>query len=249
MKVSLIDFTGYGCNDMWRAARLLIYSKNTRLEQGEDTRNKVLRMNNDKLIEELHAISMTLRSSWEFVDFTFEVKDVTRAFTHQLVRTRTASYAQQAMRVVDMQGFKTLVPETVKERRLDDQWDLHMAHTDDLYTTMIQLGVPSEDARGILPTNILTNILVKFNLRTFADLVGKRENLRAQGEYADVVREMKRLAIGEMPWLDMFLNPKRTHTPSLDAILKTMLDGRPPAQVPAVNNALKELDMLKGTWG
>jgi len=250
MKVILMDYTGAGnLSDPWYAARLLIYAKNTRLEQSPANWEKLKKLTLSDMEPDLLAISKTLRSSWEFIDFTFQIVDVTRAFTHQLVRTRTASYAQQAQRVVNMTGFRTLVPETVQGAGMEDQWELHMAHTSDFYRAMMERGVPAQDCRGVLPTNVYTNILVKMNLRTFADLVGKRENLRAQGEYADVVRLMKQEALDVMPWLPPFLNPERTKTPALDHLMKVMLGDRSPAEVPELNDALKELDLLKGTWG
>src|SRR4051812_1582937 len=105
MKVSIIDHTGAGSGDPYYAAKLLIYTKNTRLTQGEDTRAKVAAMSEQAILADLDYIAKTIRSSWEFVDYTFEITGVTRAFTHQFVRTRTGSYAQQAQRVADMSMF------------------------------------------------------------------------------------------------------------------------------------------------
>jgi thymidylate synthase ThyX len=48
-----------------------------------------------------------------------------------------------------------------------------------------------EDARGVLPTNIHTNIVAKFDLRTLADTMRKRASTRTQGEYRDVMDGMK----------------------------------------------------------
>lgn len=252
MKVNLIDFTGAGSDDPWYAARLLAYTKNTRLGQGEDQRAMFKEMDLDKLREELKYIATTIRSSWEFVDYTFEIQGVTRAFTHQLVRTRTASYAQEAQRVVDKSSFDTLKPDTViavDEADGESQWDELMTHIEDVYSYYQSNGVPNQDCRGVLPTNVLTNIIVKLNLRTFADLVGKRKNLRAQGEYADVVRDMVIEAIHVHPWIVPFIDPERMRTPALDKLLKDSLGDRSPIDAPDINQALKELDTLKGVWG
>jgi flavin-dependent thymidylate synthase len=250
MKVSLIDYTGAGKYDPYYAARLLIYTKNTRLTQGEDTQKAVNDMGDGDIIDQLDAISKTIRSSWEFVDFTFGIEGVTRAFTHQLVRTRTASYAQQAMRVVDMGDFGALIPGSVNSSSFNHAlWDEAVWHIKRAYNELVRNGVPAQDARGLLPTNILTNIIMKVNLRTFADLVGKRDNLRAQGEYTDVIKAMVEQALGAMPWIKPFLYPERTATPNLDTILRQALGGSSPVDKPEVNSALKELDALKGTWG
>ena len=248
-QVSILYFTGQGFPDPLYAARLLAYTKNTRLEQGADGFAKFLSMPEDELMKELDYISKTLRSSWEFVDFIFQIKFVTRAFTHQLVRTRTASYAQQAQRVVDMSSFETSVPQTVIEVDSGAAWEELMKKTMETYAFYQASGVPNQDCRGVLPTNVFTNIMVKMNLRTLADILGKRKNLRAQGEYGFVAIEMERVALEAMPWLKPFLDPERSATPALDAILRELLGSSSPVDKPNINAALKELDMLKAVWG
>lgn len=250
MLVTLIDYTGAGSSDPLYAAKLLAYTKNTRLTQGEDTRARFAAMTWAELEPELDYISKTLRSSWEFIDFVFEIKDVTRAFTHQLVRTRTASYAQQAQRVVDMSHFSNEMPATVQANELAErEWEEVMKRIGEGYAFLQSLGIPNQDCRGVLPTNVHTNIIVKLNLRTFADLVGKRDNMRAQGEYVDVIRGMKDEALTVMPWIKPFLYPERTATPAIDKLMAFLLGDGSPIDKPEVNAALKELDTLKGIWG
>lgn len=250
MKVSLINYTGFGHPDPLFAAKLLAYTKATRLEQGEDGFAKFLAMSEEELRPQLEYIAGTLRSSWEFVDFQFQINGVTRAFTHQFVRTRTASYAQQAQRVVDLSDVGVQMPDTVANNPAARQaWERAVAVIKEAYSEMQQAGIPNQDCRGIVPTNILTNITAKINLRTLADLVGKRQNLRAQGEYADVVRGMVKCVLEVMPWAEPFLYPDRLATPALDTILRDALGDSGPLDKPEVNEALKELDKLKGTWG
>lgn len=251
INVTLIDYTGSGSSDPWYAARLLIYTKNTRLEQGEETRAKVRCMDVEDLLVELDYISKTIRSSWEFVDYTFEIRNVTRAFTHQLVRTRTASYAQQAQRVVDMSDFEATTPKSVQECiSARCHWDNGMAAIRQAYQQMKNWGIPNQDLRGILPTNVHTNIIAKINLRTLADLVGKRDNLRAQGEYIEVIRDhIVPLVLAIHPWTKSFLYPERTATPNIEALLTDLLGNAGPLDKPKINAALKELDALKAVWG
>jgi thymidylate synthase ThyX len=149
-----------------------------------------------------------------------------------------------------MGDFGNLKPETVQGiPEASEAWDRLMGDISETYQEMQQLGVPNQDCRGVLPTNVLTNIIVKMNLRTLADLLGKRKNLRAQGEYADVARLMEWSVTKIMPWTMPFLNPDRLSTPQLDKMLADALGDGSPVDRPLVNAALKELDMLKGTWG
>lgn len=251
MKIELIDYTGKGSNDPWYAARLLVYTKNTRLEQGEGTRRMFETMKVEDVIEHLSYIANTIRSSWEFVDYTFEIRDVTRAFTHQLVRTRTASYAQQAQRVVDMSHFTAERPITVETAGEDavDCWNNVIATIQQGYSALRGAGIPSQDCRGLLPTNVHTNIIMKANLRTIADMVGKRQNLRAQGEFGSVMSGIAAHILEVHPWALDFLYPERTTTPALDELMSELLGDGSPIDKPRINAALKELDNLKGTWG
>lgn len=251
IEVNLIDYTGIGSPDPLYAARLLAYTKNTRLSQGEGSRTQYHQMDKESLAKELDYMASTIRSSWEFIDYTFEIKNVTRAFTHQFVRTRVGvSFAQQSQRSVDMTGFRTRMPKSMTgNQEFARTWSETMDMINQTYQHLIEEGVPAEDARGILPTNILTNIIAKINLRAFADLCGKRINPRAQGEYTEVVKLMRDHVYRVHPWTHRFLEPERKATPAIDKILKEALGENTPFSKPEVNAALKEVDLLKGTWG
>ena len=248
MKVTLIHYTG--APDPLYAARLLVYTKSTRLTQGEETRAKVFAMTAEELKPELEYISHTIRSSWEFVDYIFEISEVSRAFTHQFVRTRTGSFAQQSQRSVDVSGFDYVTgPSIENESFLNSAYEDGMRTINEIYKDLIANGAEVQDARGILPTNIHTSIIAKFNLRTMADMAGKRKNPRAQGEYTQIYNIMADAVIATHDWTREFLYPSRLSTPNLDELIKEALGGATPLTNPAVNAALKELDALKATWG
>lgn len=203
MKVTLISHTQ-------EADKLLVYTKSTRLTQGEETRSKIDKMDNAELLHELEYMASTIPSSWEFIDYVFEIQDVTRAFTHQFVRTRTGSYAQQTMRMLEKKGFTHLTPDTVKENAT--AYNIYEDCMDTIqraYDDMLDLGIPAEDARGVLPTNIHTNIIAKFNLRTIAEMAKSRTGGRTQSEYRDVFDAMSKAVIDVHPWAELFLFPDR----------------------------------------
>lgn len=211
MRVTLVDHTGKGTGDPWYAASLMIWTKRTRVQMSPGGLEEIVRSSPEEKIRELEYMAATVPSSWEFCDFTFLIENVTRAFTHQLVRTRTASYAQQAMQVLNVSqgsGWRYLVGPTLREN------DVARSHYEDVMEEIAafygawvgQPGVKTEDVRGALPTNILTNIVMKGNLRTFCDLIRKRVSPRNQGEFVDVLRLVKREMMGALPWTDLFLN-------------------------------------------
>lgn len=202
MRVSLISYTQ-------NAEDLLIFTKNTRLEMNPTLLKQISEWSHERKMEELAYIANTIPSSWEFVDYTFLVEGVSRAYTHQQVRTRSASYAQQSMRVLDMGRFDYIYTErNMEDDQAYDLIDELMTQVQDVYRQLIELGQPIEDARGILPTNISTNIVCKFNLRVFAGLVQTRTGGRTQSEYQQVVEHMLGKVLQVHPWAHMFLLPE-----------------------------------------
>lgn len=208
MQVNLIEYTGSGySNPADHAASILIFTKGTRLNMTPAGLEEIKFWPDDLKITELEYMANTIPSSWEFCDYTFMIEGVTRAFTHQLVRTRTASFAQQTLRVLDVsQGVRWdyLTGPTIKGDAKHD-YDMAMKVIDDCYKYMIKNGVAIEDARGILPTNILTNIVMKINMRNFVELVQKRSGPRVQGEYRDVLLAMQQEVRKVHPWIDIFI--------------------------------------------
>lgn len=207
MKVTLIDFTGKGSSDeCWYAAHLLIYTKSTRLGLRPDLLEEIQRRPAAELRESLTYMANTIPSSWEFVSYTFLVEDVSRAYTHQQVRTRAASYAQQSLRVVENGDFDYVYTRrNLQDTKAFDLITRCLGTIKETYRELVKIGQPVEDARGILPTNISTNIICKFNMRTFVEMFNSRSGGRTQHEYQDVVRRMASAVLEVHPWMTAFL--------------------------------------------
>lgn len=202
MRVSLISHTP-------EADVLMIFTKSTRLTLSPSLMDDIRAMTPEQRAAELQYMANTIPSSWEFVDYTFLVECVSRAYTHQQVRTRAASYAQQTMRVLDMGEFDYIYTDRNKASSeamviLDEA----LSGIKAAYRQLIAAGQAPEDARGILPTNIATNIVCKFNLRTFVDLVKSRTGGRTQSEYQRVVNAMADEVMRVHPWAGLFLFPQ-----------------------------------------
>lgn len=210
MKVTLMDYTGKGMNDPWYAASLMIWTKRTRTELSPGGMDEIMSWPEEKKVEELKYMSATVPSSWEFCDYTFLIEGVTRAFTHQLVRTRTMSFAQQAMQVLDMSqgpGWKYHTGPTLEADKSERiSYDGTMEIIADTYRDMVNAGIKIEDAREILPTGILTNIICKANLRTLADMLRKRASPRNVSEFDQVIIDIKAAMQAVHPWTDIFIN-------------------------------------------
>lgn len=162
------------------------------------------------------ALAMPLES----VNFQFRITGVTRGFTHQLVRQRTAAYSQESTRFAVKSGVPVGLPpslqgsESVEERavklsiqypmwsiddclalagdspteqnRWRDKWEEAVKAVADAYNYLVNDGMPAEDARGLLPTNLLTQVNYHTSLRGLQDHSGLRLCTQAQFEWREV---------------------------------------------------------------
>jgi flavin-dependent thymidylate synthase len=199
MKVTLISHTP-------EARELLLFTKSTRLNMSPGLMEEIRAWPEEKKMAELEYMANTIPSSWEFVDYVFMIEGVSRAFTHQFVRSRQGSYAQQTMRVLNMGEYDYVytdrVAADVQARGIVDIVNENIRLG---YNKLIELGLPAEDARGLLPTNISTNIVAKFNLRAFVDLAKSRTGGRTQSEYQKVMNAMVDAVLAVHPWAEKFL--------------------------------------------
>jgi flavin-dependent thymidylate synthase len=226
MKVTMLDWTGKGMYKRY-AAELLIFTKNTRLTMSPNLLDELKDWSDEKVNRELEYMSNTIPSSWEFVNYTFIIEGCTRAFTHQLVRNRHGSYAQQTMRVLDVSGFTYETGPTIRnDAVLSDCYEKHMRATQDCYSELIDDGAAIEDARGVLPTNIHTNIVVSFNLRTIAETLSKRASIRTQGEYRDFLEMLAGEVFAVHPWAKSFIrNRKLDAANKLESLILSEFEG------------------------
>lgn len=147
-----------------------------------------------------------LKAPLEAVNLHFMVEGVTRSFTHQMVRQRTAVYAQESLRfAVKKEGAiisETMLPPSIhntdglgegdnlamgterdKATWQRNVWDNALAAIDEAYFHLVEGGMPAEDARGLLPHNITTRLNYATNLRNLQDHAGNRLCTQAQFEW------------------------------------------------------------------
>ena len=192
------------------AREMLVFTKSTRLNVTPGLMDVIKMYDEKKLQKELDYMVDTIKSSWEFVDATFCIEGVSRGFTHQFVRNRLGSYAQQTMRILDIGDFKYITgPSIENDPHLKSLYDTMMAKINEYYKRLISDGAKIEDARGILPTNISTNIIAKFNLRALSQMMMSRASNRTQDEYRQVLDAMYAAVVEAEPWCASFLRSSK----------------------------------------
>lgn len=216
IKVSLIDFTGAGSDDpQYRAARLLAFTKNTRLNMNPDGFQKFLDMPMEELEEELAYISNTIPTAWEFANATFCIEGVSRACAQQITRTRWTpmesdmfgSYQMQSQRVTDVSEAACHIPDELSEgNKLVHE--IRLGKQMAAYSESIEEHGNVEAARGLLPMAVSCNLIMKTDLRLLSEMCKKRKSLRVAGEFNEVVKQMRELTEAQWPWSSPFFEPK-----------------------------------------
>jgi thymidylate synthase (FAD) len=207
MKAELIQYNPEGRD-------LLLLTKFTRLSQNSSDAMKIIKSwSEEKKMKELDYMLKTIESSWEFLVYTFSISGVSKALTHQLVRTRPdgnkhdVSYAELSMRTVTMENFEYTTPRYYESNPENKElFDNTMKLINDQYQKLLEAGVPQQDARGVLPSNIQTAIICKFDLRTLSHMMSERLCSRAQGEIQKLAFMMREEVLKVHPWAEGFLN-------------------------------------------
>lgn len=195
MEVKLISYTQ-------DAVDILVFTKSTRLNMTAAGFDEIKKLSEEEKLSQLEYMRHTIQSQFEFVDYIFAINGVSRAFTHQLIRHRIGtSFAQQSQRTVNMDGFDYVIGPSVDYHEYHDI----MKDINDGYNCLIAHGAKVEDARGVLPTNICTNIIFKANLRTLHDMALKRLCIKTQGEFQNVFRAMRNEVLNVHPWAEPFI--------------------------------------------
>jgi len=168
---------------------------------------------------EAATVSLLSQAPLEWLQMSILFENVSRAFTHQLVRQRMAGYAQESQRfaVKDDIGDAVKLPPSLagtmddvefvkemhdqglmanlnrsREQRWRMRWDRALAEVEKAYKENVDDGMPAEDARGLLPTNTLTRIHMHVDMGTLLKMAGTRLCTQAQFEWRAVFAELAR---------------------------------------------------------
>jgi len=166
---------------------------------------------------EAATVSRLSETPLEWIQWSINFENVSRAFTHQLVRTRMATYAQESQRFAVKDNIDDAVKlppslagtrswsqftEDCRAEGVDpninadtaqmwrNRWDHALTVIADVYAVNVAEGMPAEDARGILPTNMLTRAHMRVDMKTLLNLAGMRLCTQAQFEWRAVFAEL-----------------------------------------------------------
>ncbi|MFP4005283.1 MAG: FAD-dependent thymidylate synthase [Candidatus Hadarchaeia archaeon] len=185
MKVKLIDYTknpdlvagaaAHSCHSNKSAYEIMETEKDDKLK-------KILR----KTMEMGHT------SVIEHSKFTFSIKSISRACSHQLVRHRIASYSQQSQRYIEPKDKKYVTPKTITANaEAKEKFEKTMSEVWNAYNELSENEeIPIEDARFVLPNATKTNITVTMNSRSLHNFFELRTCTHAQWEIRELANKM-----------------------------------------------------------
>lgn len=135
------------------------------------------------------SLATHLKAPLESIKFHFFIEGVTRSFTHQMVRQRTAVYAQESLRfaVKEELGEEVSLPPSIaalpSKHPTRQKWDEAVSNISDVYNFLVANGIPAEDARGLMPHAVTTRLNYITDLRNLAEHAGNRLCTQAQFEW------------------------------------------------------------------
>jgi len=131
-----------------------------------------------------------------------EFNNVSRGFTHELVRHRLAAYTQESTRYVDESNFLVVVPpdkdpdEKLVELNLSNGVKIKVSFQDwmdlneQMYRGLRKADWVSQDARQVLPIGIKSQIVITCNFREWRHIFKLRTAAAAHWEIRRVIANL-----------------------------------------------------------
>lgn len=149
-----------------------------------------------------------LQTALESQVIVFEVSGVSRACTHQIVRTRKAAFHQQSMRASFYgSGPEQRWPESIWRApdEVRNLWAAAVEACRQAYRAACDADVSYQDARYILPEGTTNYIMMEYPLREFINVYAYRGCSMFQWEIVTVMRMARDLLVGQYKWLEPYI--------------------------------------------
>lgn len=157
-----------------------------RMYEGKPT-YRLTNISKDERLHYWEQVQKThLQAPLEAIKLHFFIEGIDRALTHQMVRQRTAVYAQESLRFAVKQNIvqETSLPPSLMDAGINsplaEVWNGVLEAIEQGYQYLIDHGIPAEDARALLPHCILTRLNYVTDMRNLLEHAGNRLCTQAQ---------------------------------------------------------------------
>jgi len=144
------------------------------------------------------------RGHMSVIEHSFaSIKIITsRGISHELVRHRLASYSQSSSRYINYKkkGIEIIIPEWIgrgREKNKQDLnkhrvniWEKSIEESIRGYLNLLKTGLRPEDARGLLPIDLKTEIVISANLREWRHILKLRTSSGAHPQMKQLMKQV-----------------------------------------------------------
>ena len=147
----------------------------------------------------------------EHASITFNLT-TSRAIANQIVRHRVAAYCQESMRYVKLNRKDGGIP-VIKPYNFDiwcnsaqATWHEAVCLAENMYESLLDMGIKAEDARGVLPLDTATVLVATWNLRELFHILyhpvsGRLTNKHAQPQIRVLFGLLEDVLKNELPFV------------------------------------------------
>jgi len=202
MRVELLDqYSSDNPDEAAAFAARTCYEEDSPVEMSFDDTIRRVRMPDEKDVYTLqeqhrHLLKQLIRrghfSVFEHPKAVFAIEGVSRATMAQITRHRHLSFSVQSQRYVSFDDAEMYVPDSIEENEVGDVTRHSQIKAVNQYRTLIDEGVPEEDARMVLPIGTKVNMIISGNLRAWMHVIDMRHAGDAQGEIRELSGEILR---------------------------------------------------------
>lgn len=189
----ILDFPWLATNIIANSARVSHMSQN--------------RYSNTENVEFIKKLIMWGHLS-PFEHCSAQVKITTnRAITNELVRHRHCAFTQESTRYCQYDDLTVIRPGWLdfsleKNKFTIKRYMEYLDETQSLYRYMIKSGIPAEQARGILPLDTATTLVMTANLREWISVFKLRCDAASHPQMIELMSKIKEEFVTRLPWFE-----------------------------------------------
>ena len=130
-----------------------------------------------------------------------------RAIANELVRHRHCAFTQESTRYCQYDDLTVIRPNwmdfsLVISNSVVHKYTEYLSEVQSLYDHMINSGIPAEQARGILPLDTATTLVMTANLREWISVFKLRCDAASHPQMIELMSGIKKEFIERLPWLE-----------------------------------------------
>lgn len=130
-----------------------------------------------------------------------------RAIANELVRHRHCAFTQESTRYCQYDDLTVIRPGWLdfsleKNKFTIKRYMEYLDETQSLYRYMIKSGVPAEQARGILPLDTATTLVMTANLREWISVFKLRCDAASHPQMIELMSGIKKEFVQRLPWFE-----------------------------------------------